>query len=113
LQTAALVTTDGSIDWFCFPRFDSPIVYGALLDRRLDGRFQIRLGTDAFDTTQMYLPTAILVTRYLTEDGVGEVVHFMPVSGNVATDRHRLVRMVRCVRGKMTFEADLIEPSAT
>jgi GH15 family glucan-1,4-alpha-glucosidase len=108
LQTAALVTTDGSIDWFCFPRFDSPSVFGALLDRRLGGRFQIRPATDTFDTTQMYLPdTAILVTRYLTEDGVGEVIDFMPVSGNAATDRHRLVRMVRCVRGKMTFEADL------
>ncbi len=108
LQTAALVTTDGSIDWFCFPRFDSPSVFGALLDRRLGGRFQIRPAADAFDTTQMYLPdTAILVTRYLTVDGVGEVIDFMPVSGNVATDRHRLVRMVRCVRGRMTFEADL------
>ena len=108
LQTAALVTTDGSIDWFCFPRFDSPSVFGALLDRRLGGRFQIRPAADAFDTTQMYLPdTAILVTRYLTVDGVGEVIDFMPVSGTVATDRHRLVRMVRCVRGRMTFEADL------
>jgi len=108
LQTAALVTTDGSIDWFCFPRFDSPSVFGALLDRRLGGRFQIRPATDAFDTTQMYLPdTAILVTRYLTDDGVGEVIDFMPVSGKVATDRHRVVRMVRCVRGRMTFEAEL------
>jgi GH15 family glucan-1,4-alpha-glucosidase len=108
LQTAALVTTDGSIDWFCFPRFDSPSVFGALLDRRLGGRFQIRPAVDAFDTTQMYLPdTAILVTRYLTDDGVGEVIDFMPVSGKVATDRHRVVRMVRCVRGRMTFEADL------
>jgi GH15 family glucan-1,4-alpha-glucosidase len=108
LQTAALVTTDGSIDWFCFPRFDSPSVFGALLDHRLGGRFQIRPAADAFDTTQMYLPdTAILVTRYLTVDGVGEVIDFMPVSGDVATDRHRLVRMVRCVRGRMTFEADL------
>ncbi len=110
LQTAALVTTHGSIDWFCFPRFDSPSVFGALLDHQHGGRFQIRPASDAFDTKQMYLPdTAILVTRYLTEEGVGEITDFMPVSGNVATDRHRLVRLVRCVRGKMTFEVD-IEP---
>ena len=108
LQTAALVTTDGSIDWFCFPRFDSPSVFGALLDHRLGGRFQIRPASDAFDTKQMYLPdTAILVTRFLTEDGVGEITDFMPISGTVATDRHRLVRLVRCVRGKMTFEVDI------
>ncbi len=108
LQTAALVTTDGSIDWFCFPRFDSPSVFGALLDHRRGGRFQIRPTTDAFDTKQMYLPdTAILITRFLTEDGVGEVVDFMPISGYVATDRHRLARLVRCVRGRMTFDVHI------
>jgi GH15 family glucan-1,4-alpha-glucosidase len=108
LQTSALVTTDGSIDWFCFPRFDSPSVFGALLDHRLGGRCRIRPAVEAFSSKQMYLPdTAILVTRFLTEEGVGEVVDFMPVSGNVATDRHRLVRMVRCVRGRMTFEVEI------
>ena len=110
LQTAALVTTDGSIDWFCSPRFDSPSVFGALLDHQQGGRFRICPASDAFDTKQMYLPdTAILVTRYLTDEGVGEITDFMPVSGNVATDHHRIVRLVRCVRGKMTFEVD-IEP---
>ena len=108
LQTAALVTTDGSIDWFCFPRFDSPSVFGALLDDQRGGRFQIRPTTDAFDTKQMYLPdTAILITRFLTEDGVGEVVDFMPISGYVATDRHRVARLVRCVRGRMTFDVHI------
>ena len=109
LQTAALVTVDGSIDWFCFPRFDSPSVFGSLLDHRRGGRFQIRPAADAFETRQMYLPdTAILITRFLTDDGVGEVVDFMPVSGTEATDRHRLVRLVRCVRGRMTFDADIV-----
>src|SRR4029077_4811466 len=57
---------------------------------------------------QMYLPdTAILITRFLTPEGIGEIVDFMPVSGKVATDRHRLVRLVRCVRGRMTFEVDI------
>jgi GH15 family glucan-1,4-alpha-glucosidase len=108
LQTAALVTTDGSIDWFCFPRFDSPSVFASLLDHRTGGRFRIRPAAEVFSSRQMYLPdTAILITRFLTPEGVGEVVDFMPVSGAVPTDRHRLVRLVRCVRGRMTFDIDV------
>jgi GH15 family glucan-1,4-alpha-glucosidase len=108
LQTAALVTTDGSIDWFCAPRFDSPSVFGGLLDSRRGGHFRIRPSTDAFATKQMYFPdTAILITRYLSEAGVGEIYDFMPISGKVPTDRHRLVRMVRCVRGEMAFDIEL------
>ena len=56
LQTAALVTTDGSIDWFCAPRFDSPSVFAALLDHRRGGRYRIRPSVDAFSSQQMYLP---------------------------------------------------------
>lgn len=108
LQTAALVTTDGSIDWFCFPRFDSPSVFASLLDHRTGGRFRIRPTAEVFSSKQMYLPdTAILITRFLTSEGVGEVMDFMPVSGSVPTDRHRLVRMVRCVRGRITFDIDI------
>ena len=108
LQTAALVTTDGSIDWFCAPRLIRRACSRALLDRRLGGRFRVRPSVDAFSSQQMYLPdTAILITRFLTPEGIGEVVDFMPVSGDVATDRHRLVRLVRCVRGRMTFEVDI------
>jgi GH15 family glucan-1,4-alpha-glucosidase len=108
LQTAALVTTDGSIDWFCAPRFDSPSMFGALLDHGRGGHFRVRPSADSFDTKQMYLPdTAILITRYLSEAGVGEMYDFMPIAGKVATDRHRLVRMLRCVRGEVTFDIDV------
>jgi pentatricopeptide repeat protein len=108
LQTAALVATDGSIDWFCAPRFDSPSVFAALLDHSDGGRFRVRPTVEVFTGKQLYLPdTAVLVTRFMTEAGVGEVVDFMPVTGTVATDRHRIVRMVRCVRGTMTFALDL------
>jgi GH15 family glucan-1,4-alpha-glucosidase len=101
LQTAALVTTGGSIDWFCFPRFDSPSVFGSLLDAAGGGHYDIRPADVVFSSKQMYLPdTAILITRFLTEAGVGEIVDLMPISGAVATDRHRLVRIVRCVRGR-------------
>ncbi len=108
LQTAALVSTDGSIDWFCSPRFDSPSIFGSLLDRRGGGHLTIRPSQAAFSAKQLYLPdSAVLVTRFLTEVGVGEVVDFMPVSGSVATTRHRIVRLVRCVRGRMEFDLDV------
>jgi GH15 family glucan-1,4-alpha-glucosidase len=109
LQTAALVATDGSVDWFCAPRFDSPSLFGALLDRHHGGRFRVRPEAAVFTGKQLYLPdTAVLITRFLTEDGVGEVVDFMPVlTGPTPSPRHRLVRLVRCVRGRMTFAVDV------
>ena len=89
LQTAALVATDGTIDWFCCPRFDSPSVFASLLDAERGGHFRIRPDIDDYVTKQLYLPgTAILVTRFMTEAGVGEVVDFMPVAEGPATDRH-------------------------
>ncbi|MFE1770740.1 glycoside hydrolase family 15 protein [Streptomyces sp. NPDC059008] len=108
LQTAALVTTDGTVDWFCCPRFDSPSVFGALLDREKGGHCTVRPAHATYATKQLYLPdTAVLVTRFMTEAGAGEVVDFMPVTGTTVSARHRLVRMVRCVRGSMTFEIDI------
>src|SRR4051812_13884303 len=109
LQTAALVSTDGSIDWFCTPRFDSPSVFGALLDPERGGHFRIRPADPAFATKQLYFPeTAILITRFMTEAGVGEVVDFMPTSSSkLPRANHRIVRLVRCVRGEMNFDLDV------
>jgi GH15 family glucan-1,4-alpha-glucosidase len=108
LHTAALVTTDGSIDWFCCPRFDSPSVFGALLDDERGGHFRIRPAGDSFTSKQMYYPdSAVVITRFLTEAGVGEVVDFMPPAGSTATDNHRIARLLRCVRGRMRFAVEL------
>ena len=108
LQTAALVTTDGSIDWYCCPRFDSPSVFGSLLDAGKGGHFRIRPTADDYVAKQLYLPdTAVLVTRFMTHDGVGELLDFMPPTGTQATDNHRVVRLMRCVRGRISFEADI------
>ena len=109
LQTAALVATDGTIDWFCAPRFDAPSIFGSILDHQRGGRFRIGPIAESFTRHQLYYPdTAILVTRFLTESGVGEVVDFMPVTSSVTpTDRHKVVRMLRCVRGEMTFALDI------
>jgi len=107
LQTAALVATDGTVDWFCAPRFDSPSIFAALLDQEKGGRFRIAPDGVDYVTRQLYLPgTPILLTRFMSADGVGEVVDFMPIAGEEATDRHRLVRMVRVVRGRMRFRLD-------
>jgi GH15 family glucan-1,4-alpha-glucosidase len=108
LQTAALVTTDGSIDWFCCPRFDSPSVFGSLLDSQHGGHFRITPTDEGYTTKQLYLPeTAVLITRFMTEDGVGELLDFMPPTGRQATDNHRLVRLMRCVRGRVKMHAEI------
>jgi len=109
LQTAALVATDGTIDWFCAPRFDSPSIFGSLLDHDQGGHFRVQPTVDVFNRQQLYYPdTAILVTRFLTEAGVGEVIDFMPIASTaVPADRHQLLRMLRCVRGEMTFALDI------
>jgi GH15 family glucan-1,4-alpha-glucosidase len=108
LQTAALVTTDGTLDWFCCPRFDSPSVFASLLDADKGGFYRIAPDRDDYVSRQLYLPdTAILITRFMTPDGVGEVHDFMPVAGNTPTDRHRLVRNIRVVRGVMRFAIEI------
>ena len=108
LQTAALVTTDGTVDFFCCPRFDSPSVFASLLDADGGGYFKISPDRDDYVTRQLYFPdTAMLITRFMTPDGVGEVLDFMPVTEGKPTDRHRLVRYLRVARGTMRFVMDL------
>src|SRR3712207_3544585 len=100
LQTAALVSTDGTVDWFCCPRFDSPSIFASLLDHDRGGHFRVGPDGDDYVSRQLYFPdTAILITRFMTPDGVGEVVDFMPVVEGGATDRHRLGRLQPVARG--------------
>jgi GH15 family glucan-1,4-alpha-glucosidase len=108
LQTAALVASDGTVDWFCCPRFDSPSVFGSLLDHGKGGHFRITPRGKEFVTKQLYLPdTAVLITRFMTPDGVGELIDFMPPTGHQVTDNHRLVRLMRCVRGRISMRAEI------
>src|SRR5215469_215804 len=108
LQTAALVSADGVVDWLCCPRFDSPSVFASLLDADRGGYMRIAPDRNDYVSKQLYFPdTAILITRFMTPDGVGEVQDFMPVAGAVATDRHRLVRQLRVVRGTLRFAIDI------
>jgi hypothetical protein len=110
LHTVALVGTDGTIDWFCCPRFDSPSVFGAILDADRGGRFRIAPDGDGRSSRQLYLPdTNILITRFLTPDGVGEVLDFMPPAraGGASPHRQRVIRRVVVVRGRMRFVVDV------
>ncbi|MFF1735922.1 glycoside hydrolase family 15 protein [Streptomyces sp. NPDC058247] len=110
LQTAALVSGTGAIDWFCAPRFDSPSIFASLLDDERGGHFTLAPeNTGDVTVRQLYLAdTAVLVTRFLTPNGVGEVIDFMPVDPrpDVPSDRHRLVRGLRVVRGTVTFNLE-------
>ena len=105
LRTVALVGTDGTIDWYCCPRFDSPSVFAAILDRQRGGRYRIAPALALGTVKQLYFPdTNVLITRFLTPSGVGEVQDFMPIG-----PRQRLIRRVLCVRGEMTFRIE-VEP---
>ena len=102
LHTVALVGMDGSIDFLCFPSFDSPSVFAALLDADHGGRFQVAPVLDGAARKQLYLPdTNVLLTRFLAADGVAEVSDFMPVED--AGQAHNLVRRAKTVRGELTF----------
>ena len=108
LQTAALVSSGGTIDWWCTPRFDAPSVFASLLDSERGGYCRLAAdlpGEDGATVRQLYLSdTAILVTRFMAPGGVGEVADFMePLPASAPTDRHRLVRVVRAVRGSLPF----------
>ena len=105
MHTAALVSMDGSIDWFCFPRFDSPSVFAAILDDQKGGRFRIAPKAEHITSRQMYWPdTNVLVTYFLARGEAGEITDFMPMDvTGTGTRRDRLVRRVRALRGSMTF----------
>ena len=105
LHTVALVGNNGSIDWFCYPRFDSPSVFAAVLDHARGGRFVI--GPDVGNVTcrQLYLPdTNILITRFMTEEGVSEVMDFMPPGPADENYHGRLIRIAKVVRGTMSLK---------
>ncbi|NML17102.1 glycoside hydrolase family 15 protein [Azohydromonas caseinilytica] len=103
LRTAALVGIDGSVDFFCFPRFDSPSVFLALLDPEHGGHFSISPAGEDMRTRQMYLPdTNVLVTRFMSQAGMAEVTDYMPLSATGAP-RSALVRRIHGVRGRLAL----------
>jgi len=105
LHTAALVGTDGTIDWYCCPRFDAPSLFGAILDAERGGHWRLSPQGAGWTTKQLYIPdTNVLITRFLSPDGVAEVQDFMPVHSE--GDSHCLFRRVVGVRGRMPFRME-------
>src|SRR5438445_4023742 len=102
LHTVALIGENGSIDFMCFPRFDSPTIFAGLLDQEKGGCFKIHPILDQVRHKQLYLPDSnVLMSRFLSEQGVAEVSDFMPVKG--VCEPHTLVRRARTVRGEVRF----------
>jgi len=106
LHTVALVGKDGSIDFLSFPKYDSPTVFCALLDKEKGGRFSICPCIEA-TRKQIYLPdTNVLITRFLAAEGVAEVSDFMPVGFFPHDHPRQLVRRVKTVRGIVRFDVE-------
>jgi len=108
LHTVALVGTNGTIDWYCCPAFDSPSVFAGILDKDKGGFYALRPAGGDWTSKQLYFPdTNVLITRFFTHGGVGEVQDFMPIEDQPEMHRHRLLRRVVVVRGEMEFELEV------
>ena len=104
MQSIALVGMHGSIDFLCYPEFDSPTVFAALLDHREGGCFQIDPQLTNARVRQLYLPdTNILLTRFLAEEGVVELTDYMPIQ-NELEDPNEIVRTISVIRGNVQFK---------
>ncbi len=109
MRSLALVGMDGSIDFLCYPDFDSPTVFAALLDDQKGGRFRIQPQLTNMRVRQLYLPdTNILITRFLAEQGVAELTDYMPI-GNGSDNPNEIVRTLSVIRGNINCSI-LCEP---
>jgi GH15 family glucan-1,4-alpha-glucosidase len=105
LQSAALVGRNGSVDWLCLPRFDSPSCFSALLGDETHGRWSVAPSSEARLSARRYRPgTLVLETEFETDEGVARVIDFMPRRGNGAP---RLMRIVEGVRGRVPMQMEL------
>ncbi|RBP67159.1 GH15 family glucan-1,4-alpha-glucosidase [Brevibacterium sanguinis] len=103
LRTGPLLSREGSIDWLCLPRFDSPAVFSALLGEPDDGRWLLRV-VDGAVVSRRYLPrTFVVETVWQSPTGRARVLDFMPLCG----DNADLIRSVECTEGTVTIEHDL------
>ena len=105
-RTAALISERGSIEWLCFPDFDSPSVFAALLDRTKGGSFGFDV-PDGYAVRQSYVPhTNILSTRFASDEGEFEVLDYMPCYRSFEKEHYlpaELYRYIRFVKGRPRF----------
>ncbi|MDT8388147.1 MAG: glycoside hydrolase family 15 protein [Thiogranum sp.] len=108
-RSAALVSRRGSIDWLCWPRFDSPSLFGALLDERIGGRFSVN-PVHPFSSQRRYIDdTNVLETTFFTDGGVLRLTDLMPVDSEEAKRgklwaAHQILRKVECLEGEVEIE---------
>lgn len=106
LHTVALVGINGSVDWMCLPRFDSPAVFGRMLDDGKGGHFSVEALDEDTTNKQFYWPdTNVLVTRFLAHAGAAELIDFMPIGATAVAghQRRQLIRRLTSMRGTTTF----------
>ncbi|HEV2381299.1 MAG TPA: glycoside hydrolase family 15 protein [Terriglobia bacterium] len=107
MRTAALVGMNGSIDWFCAPRFDSPSIFGALLDQNGGGCFKIAPTVEGFSQKQYYWPdTNVLITHFSSAEGAVEITDFMPMGEAKEREACPLIRRVKVTRGSVPMGLD-------
>jgi pentatricopeptide repeat protein len=105
LQSAALVGRNGSIDWLCLPRFDSPSCFAALLGDERHGRWLVAPAGEVRRSTRRYRPgTLVLETEFETAEGAVRVIDFMPLRGQAAP---RVMRVVEGIRGRVPMRMEL------
>ena len=114
MHGSALVSSDGSIDWCCMPRFDSPALFSRILDSNKGGFYKLAPAKIS-SSIRRYLPnTNVLETSFTTSTGTGVLIDFMPVHRHVVmpreplevTDSQRVVRILHCTKGRLDFEMD-------
>ncbi|RKG57217.1 glycoside hydrolase family 15 protein [Corallococcus sp. AB011P] len=107
LRTVALVGNEGTIDWLCYPHFDSPSIFAALLDPERGGYWRVSPEPDGVMKRQFYWPdTNVLVTRFYTPNGVGELIDLMPLGKGAKAEGREVLRRIRVVRGEMSFRME-------
>lgn len=105
MKTVALVSLDGDIDFMCFPDFDSPTIFASLLDKQKGGSFSVVPQFEACKTKQLYIPgTAVLLTRFFSDEGIAELTDYMPVKGLDTNSMCAIVRKIKTVRGSVTYK---------
>jgi len=115
MHSCALVSTSGSIDWCCFPRFDSPALFSRILDWEKGGYFKVA-PAGVQSVNRRYLPsTNILETNFQTDTGVAKLTDFMPTHEHPAPEgdedssrRRQLARILECVEGTVRFTVECI-----
>jgi GH15 family glucan-1,4-alpha-glucosidase len=108
MRSAALVGLNGSIDWFCFPHFDSPSVFASILDDKKGGYFKIAPVDRTSKCKQYYWPdTNVLITRFYNAEGIVEITDYMPVGDDIVNEfDYRIVRRLKGIHGRVRMKVE-------